>query len=52
MDFGNESVTVLVQKPSAIAFVEHAGIQITRSRAFFAQQDFWRLKEGLEPALR
>lgn len=52
MDFGNESVTVLVQKPSAIAFVEHAGIQITRSKSFFAQQDFWRLKEGLEPALR
>ena len=50
MDFGNDSVTVLVQKPSALAFVERAGVQITRSKAFFAQQDFWRLIEGLAPA--
>lgn len=49
MDFGNDSVTVAVEKPSAVAFVERAGVEITRTRAFFAQQDFWRRREGLEP---
>lgn len=49
MDYGNDSVTVTVEKPSAVAFVERAGVEITRSKAFFAQQDFWRRREGLEP---
>ncbi|CRG86435.1 hypothetical protein PISL3812_03441 [Talaromyces islandicus] len=49
MDFGNQAVTVLVEKPSAMAFVERAGVEISRSQAFFAQQDYMRRKEGLEP---
>jgi hypothetical protein len=47
MDFGNESATVLVEKPRALAFVDGAGVQLTRSQAFFAEQDFMRAKEGL-----
>lgn len=52
MEFGYDSVTVTVEKPSALAFVERAGVEITRSKAFFAQQDFWRMKEGIEPQSR
>lgn len=35
VEFGHEKVTVLVQKPSALAFVEGSGLEITRSRDFF-----------------
>lgn len=35
VEFGNESVTVKVEKPSALAFVQRSGVEITRSRAFF-----------------
>jgi dihydroneopterin aldolase len=37
MEFGNDTVTVLVEKPSALAFVERAGVQLTRSRSFFLE---------------
>jgi dihydroneopterin aldolase len=47
MGFGNDSVTVLVEKPSALAFVERAGVQVTRSKAFFAEQDFTKARGGL-----
>ncbi|KAJ5326729.1 hypothetical protein MYU51_001785 [Penicillium brevicompactum] len=45
VDFGNESVTVKVEKPSALAFVELSGVEITRSKAFF---DTHRLPEPRE----
>ncbi|KAJ6005054.1 hypothetical protein N7540_012853 [Penicillium herquei] len=35
VDFGNERVTVKVEKPSALAFVQRSGVEITRSQAFF-----------------
>lgn len=35
VDFANERVTVLVEKPSAMAFVGRSGVEITRSQAFF-----------------
>ena len=35
VEFGNDQVTVLVEKPSALAFVEGSGLEITRSRAFY-----------------
>jgi dihydroneopterin aldolase len=44
MDHGQPIVTVLVEKPSAIATIETAAIQITRSRAFFENKDFWKVK--------
>jgi dihydroneopterin aldolase len=39
MDFGNERVTVRVEKPSALAFVQGSGVEITRSRAFFQKHE-------------
>lgn len=35
MDFDIDEVTVTVEKPSAIAFVERAGVEITRTKSFF-----------------
>ncbi|KAI9036823.1 dihydroneopterin aldolase domain protein [Aspergillus affinis] len=35
MDHGNDKVTVLVEKHSALAFVGGSGLDITRSRAFY-----------------
>ncbi|KAJ5748950.1 uncharacterized protein N7511_010646 [Penicillium nucicola] len=39
VDFGNEFVTVKVEKPSALAFVGRSGVEITRSREFFDTHD-------------
>ena len=36
VDFANERVTVMVEKPSALAFVETSGVEITRTQSFFA----------------
>ncbi|KKK16323.1 hypothetical protein ARAM_001783 [Aspergillus rambellii] len=35
VDFANERVTVKVEKPSAMPFVERSGVEVTRSQAFF-----------------
>ncbi|KAE8153441.1 hypothetical protein BDV25DRAFT_168895 [Aspergillus avenaceus] len=35
VEFGNDEVTVLVEKPSALSFVDGSGLEITRSRSFF-----------------
>ncbi|KAL4764305.1 dihydroneopterin aldolase [Aspergillus foveolatus] len=35
VDYANERVTVRVEKPSALAFVEASGVEVTRSQAFF-----------------
>ncbi|KAL4915289.1 hypothetical protein BDW62DRAFT_188697 [Aspergillus aurantiobrunneus] len=35
VEFANERVTVRVEKPSALAFVEASGVEVTRSQAFF-----------------
>ncbi|PLB37332.1 dihydroneopterin aldolase [Aspergillus candidus] len=39
VDYGNERVTVKVEKPSALAFVERSGVEVTRSQAFFVRPD-------------
>jgi dihydroneopterin aldolase len=39
VQFANERVTVRVEKPSALSFVERSGIEITRSQAFFERSD-------------
>ncbi|KAJ5888123.1 hypothetical protein N7495_008164 [Penicillium taxi] len=39
VDFGNERVTVLVEKPSALPFVQRSGVEITRTREFFDTHD-------------
>lgn len=44
MDFDIDSCTVSVMKPSALASVssvDGAGVEITRTRAFFATSQFW-----------
>jgi len=45
MDCGQDSVTVRIEKPSAIATIEAAGIQLHRRKSFFANKDFWQVKE-------
>ena len=42
VDFGNERVTVRVEKPSALAFVQRSGVEITRSQAFFQNHEVAR----------
>ncbi|KAJ5683337.1 hypothetical protein N7462_006502 [Penicillium macrosclerotiorum] len=42
VDFGNERVTVRVEKPSALAFVQRSGVEITRSHTFFNDHDVAR----------
>ena len=34
--FGHDSVTVRAEKPSAVAFAEGTGVEVTRSREFFS----------------
>lgn len=45
MEFHYESVTVQVEKPNAIANIEAAGVRLTRTKSFFANQDFWQIKQ-------
>ncbi|KAJ5648288.1 hypothetical protein N7490_004660 [Penicillium lividum] len=42
VEFGNERVTVRVEKPSALAFVQRSGVEITRSKAFFQNHEAQR----------
>ena len=37
MEFDIDEVTVSVEKPSALATVEGAGVKLTRSKSFFEQ---------------
>ncbi|KAH8423896.1 dihydroneopterin aldolase [Aspergillus melleus] len=39
VEFLNERVTVRVEKPSALAFVERSGVEVTRSQAFFERAE-------------
>ena len=41
MEFGVESVTVTIEKPSAISMIEAAGVKLTRTRSFFEKNNFW-----------
>ena len=34
--FGHDVVTVKVEKPSAVAFAEGTGVEVTRPREFFS----------------
>lgn len=44
MNHGFENATVRIEKPSAIATIDAAGVQITRSKVFFENKDFWKVK--------
>lgn len=38
------AVTVRVEKPSAIASIDAAGVQLRRTASFFQNNDFWGTK--------
>jgi FolB domain-containing protein len=44
MSYGYTLAKVRIEKPSAIATIEAAAVEITRSRTFFENKDFWKVK--------
>lgn len=44
MTYGHTMAKIRVEKPSAIATIEAAAVEITRSRSFFENKDFWKVK--------
>jgi hypothetical protein len=46
MEFEVHKCSVGVEKPSALASVEGAGVEITRTRAFFSESTFWGTDDG------
>ena len=40
IDYDIEAVTVRVEKPSAIASIDAAGVQLRRTASFFRKKDF------------
>lgn len=44
MNYGHTVAKVRVEKPSAIATIEAAAVEITRSKTFFENKDFWKVK--------
>lgn len=46
MGFHVARVTVAVEKPSALPFVEGAGVEITRDQDFFRKSDVWQMNSS------
>ena len=46
MDFGVTEINVCIDKPSAIANIEAAGVEIRRSASFFKEKDFWDMRKS------
>merc|ERR1712000_166016 len=44
MNYSHTVAKVRIEKPSAIATIEAAAIEITRSKTFFENKDFWKVK--------
>ena len=44
VSYGHTFVIVRIEKPSAIATIEAPAIEITRSKTFFENKDFWKVK--------
>lgn len=44
MNYGHTVAKVTIEKPSAIATISSAGVEITRSKTFFENKDFWKVK--------
>ncbi|KAJ9503071.1 hypothetical protein H2202_001224 [Exophiala xenobiotica] len=44
LNYGHTVAKVRVEKPSAIATIEAAAVEITRSKTFFENKDFWKVK--------
>ncbi|KIW23644.1 dihydroneopterin aldolase [Cladophialophora immunda] len=44
LNYGHTVAKVRIEKPSAIAPIEAAAVEITRSKTFFENKDFWKVK--------
>lgn len=44
MNYSHTVANVRIEKPSAIAPIEAAAVDITRSKTFFENKDFWKVK--------
>ncbi|KAJ9612765.1 hypothetical protein H2204_014934 [Knufia peltigerae] len=44
LNYGHTVAKVRIEKPSAIATIEAAAVEITRSKTFFENKDFWKVK--------
>ncbi|ETI25672.1 dihydroneopterin aldolase [Cladophialophora carrionii CBS 160.54] len=44
LGYGHTVAKVRIDKPSAIATIEAAAVEITRSKTFFENKDFWKVK--------
>lgn len=44
MNYSHTMAKVRIEKPSAIATIEAAAVEVTRSRSFFENKDFWKVK--------
>lgn len=44
MNYSHTVAKVRIEKPSAIATIQAAAIEITRSKTFFENKDFWKVK--------
>jgi dihydroneopterin aldolase len=44
MEYNYTMAKVRVEKPSAIATIGYAAVEVTRSRTFFENKDFWKVK--------
>jgi FolB domain-containing protein len=44
VNYGHTAAKVRIDKPSAIATIEAPAVEITRSKTFFENKDFWKVK--------
>ncbi|KAL2436282.1 hypothetical protein ABEF95_007601 [Exophiala dermatitidis] len=44
INYGHKAAKVHIDKPSAIATIEAAAVEITRTKGFFENKDFWKVK--------
>ncbi|KIX03347.1 dihydroneopterin aldolase [Rhinocladiella mackenziei CBS 650.93] len=44
MNYGHTVAKVRIEKPSAITTIDAAAVEITRSKTFFENKDFWKVK--------
>ena len=44
VNYGHTVAKVRIEKPSAILTIEAAGVEITRTKTFFENKDFWKVK--------
>ncbi|EXJ86717.1 hypothetical protein A1O3_03670 [Capronia epimyces CBS 606.96] len=44
INYGHKAVKIRIEKPSAIATIEAAAVEITRTKTFFENKDFWKVK--------